>query len=226
MITGLIYLLVSVTLALLLSRLTSTREHEESGETETYGYSIQFGRFFLIAIVLAGLALAIVCMVWRPTGKGSYWVLPGFAFLGIGLPSLFYAYVSSYHVRIDATRIEVRSSFGRRSVDLATIAAIGVARGKGVDMTLYGRDDRCLATIGGSVQDFESLLTTLERRTRSPDVMLYRAAGFVIEEKPNDPRVAWRPSKGPNASRRQGLILLAIVGVGILVIGLAVHMST
>jgi hypothetical protein len=117
MITGLTYLLVSLAVALLMPRLISTRGHDENGEAETYGYSIQFGRFFLVVIVLAGVALATACISWRPTGRGSAWVLPGFALLGVGIPSLFYAYVSSYRVRIDERQIEVHSAFGRRSVD-------------------------------------------------------------------------------------------------------------
>lgn len=226
MLTGLTCLLVTLTLSVLMPRLNATRGHDDSGGTETFSYSIRWSRFFLAAFVAAGLALAVACVVGRPAGRAHGWLVPAIGLVGVGFVGLFYVHVSSYRVRVDAERIEVRNAFRSRSVELATIAAIGVARGRGVDLTLYGRDDRCLATIGGSVQDFESLLATLERRTRSPDVMLYRAQGFVIEEKPNDPHAAWRSSKGPRASRRKALTsLVLIVSIAALVVGVASHLT-
>ena len=215
MTTGLTYLLVSVILALMMPFLTSGRGHDERGDTETYRYSILFGRLFLVVIVLAGVALAAACISWTPTGKGAAWVLPGFAILGVGLPALGHAYVSSYRVCIDSSRIEVRSVVGRRSVELSAIASIAVRRRRGVDLVLHTRDGRRLASIGGSVQDFDALLATLERRTRSLDVMLYRTAGFGCEEKPNDPHLAWRPSKGPRTLVRDMLAPYAVICVAV-----------
>ena len=224
MLAGLTPLVVSLALAVLLPFLTATQGHDATGDTETYRYSIRLERLFLAAIVVAGGALAAACTVVEPARRLPGWVLPAAGLLAIGFIGIFQRYVSSYRVRIDAAVIRVSSAFGSRSVELAAIAAIGVARGRGVDLTLYGRDERCLATIGGSIQDFDSLLATLERRTRSPDVMLYRATGFDIEEKPNDPRSAWRPSRGPAASRRRGWAGLAIiVAVVVLVIGWALY---
>ena len=221
---GLTALVVSLVLAVLLPWLTSPRGHDADGDTETYRYSTLLGHFFLGVIVLAAVALAIACTVSRPTGRLPAWVLPAAGAAGIACIGLFRLHVVSYRVRIDATRIEARSAFGGRSVELAAIAAIGVARGRGVDLTLYARDDRRLATIGGSIQDFDALLATLERRTRSPDVTLYRAAGFAIEEKPNDPHAAWRPSQGPAASRRLGGSWLVILVAAVIVAWIA-HVS-
>ncbi len=219
MTTGLIYLLASVVLASVLPRLAAARGHDEHDDAETYRYSIALERGLFALVILAGVTVAVVFLARPPAVDGNAWARHALSVLGVGLPALVHAFVFSYRVRIDARRIDVGSAFGRRSVELAAIASIVMARGRGADLVLYGRDGRRLATIGGSIQDVDSLLATLELRTRSADVMLYRSMGLGCEEKPNDPHAAWRPSKGLRAHTRALLTQYAsvaiIVGLGV-----------
>jgi len=89
-------------------------------------------------------------------------------------------------------------------------------RGKGVDYWLFSPAGQCIAKIGGSVQNFNSLQDDVELGTRSKKVMLYdfdTLRGW--QERANDPDDDWRKSKGPPLirDRKRRVNIMIVIGV-------------
>ena len=102
---------------------------------------------------------------------------------------------------MDSRGVTVVSLFRVRRIEFADIGEIATVRGRGVDNYLYSPDHKCLAKLGGSIDDFDSLKDDVEYATRSRNVMLYDldpARGW--QERINEPNDMWRDSNG---SRRR-----------------------
>jgi hypothetical protein len=98
-------------------------------------------------------------------------------------------------------------------------------RGKGVDYWLFSSNDKCIAKIGGSVQDFESLQDDVELGTRSKKVMLYDFETFQgWRERANEPDGEWQKSQGPPLirDRNRRLNIEMVIG-GLLVAALIAY---
>jgi hypothetical protein len=220
------FLAVSLVIAnVILFRAYSKRR--DQGENSVYRYSKTFGTFFLFMIpVFAGMEV----FIWYsdsspPQGLGL--VIFGASAVGmVGLPVFGFAYVQRYRVGVDPRGITVTSLFKVRFIAFNDIAAIATLRGKGVDYWLFARNNRCIAKIGGSVQDFDSLQDEVEFATRSKKVMLYDWQTFQgWRERANDPADDWRKSAGPplirDRNRRVNIEMIAgavVVGMVVLVL--------
>lgn len=113
----------------------------------------------------------------KPSERASIVNVAGFAAWWVCILGLFvlaYFYFDRYRVQIDDHALTIKSIFGRRVFQLASVAQIAVLRGRATDLMLFDRDDRVLVKLGGSLQDFDSFLSTLKLRTRSPRVMLFK----------------------------------------------------
>jgi Bacterial PH domain len=199
---------------------------EQTEEDHSYRYSRTFGKFFLFMIpVFAGMAFIIYSSDSKPPEGSGLAVFSVFAVAMVGFPILGYAYVTRYRVSVDARGITVVSLFRNRFVAFSDIAAIATMRGKGVDYWLFSPNDRCIAKIGGSVQNFESLQDDVELGTRFKKVMLYDFETFQgWREKANDSDDEWRKSEGPPLirDRNRRLNIEMVIG-GVLVAALIAY---
>jgi hypothetical protein len=112
-----------------------------------------------------------------------------------------------------------------RFIAFNDIAAIATLRGKGTDYWLFSLNGRCMAKIGGSVQDFSSLQDDVELATRSKQVILYDWSTFEgWQERANDPHSDWRKSEGPPSirDRNRRLDIEMVIG-GLLVASLVAY---
>jgi hypothetical protein len=199
-------------------------QRNSSGEEEhVYRYSKTFGKFFLFMIpVMMGMVFGIYSSYSKPPEGSGLAVFSVFALAMVAFPVFGYAYVARYRVSVDSPGVTVRSLFRKRFIAFSDIAAIATMRGKGVDYWLFSFNDRCIAKIGGSVQDFESLQDDVELGTRSRLVMLYDWETFQgWRERINDADGQWRKSEGPPLirDRNQRLNVEMIIG-GLLVAAL------
>lgn len=223
------YLLTSLTLAILLPFLLSGSGHEQIGDSAIYRYPKGVCRFFLYIIPVYGALLTYVYTKMTPMERDAnssmaYMCMAG---LFVGLPILAYFYFDRYRVEIDGRAVTVRSIFGGKVIPLNSLAQIVVVTGRATDLFLFDGNDKIVAKFGGSLQDFESFLGCLELHTQSSQVLLYRnGAKQGWEQRVNDGRSQWEPSKGPlyfRATARRGGIILV---VGCLLIAIAVILST
>jgi hypothetical protein len=219
MVTALTYLFTSLTLVFLLPLLRRGSGHEEVGEVKIYRYSKNINRFFLLLIPL----LAVVATVFSPFPLGqpnsNFIAFAVFAIFTISLPTLLYLYFSSYRVRIDSAAIEILSIFGNKLISFQLVSQIATYSHKSVDLWLYDATDKTLAKIGGSLQDFDLLLSDVERHTRSPNVIRFVGDAYSgWKERPNTLPYHWKSSQGPvswqNINRRVwfGITALALGG--------------
>jgi hypothetical protein len=194
--------------------------NEQTEEEHVYRYSKTFGKFFLFMIPLfAGIAFIIYSSDSKPPEGSGFAVFSVFAFAMVGFPIFGYAYATRYGVSVDARGITVFSLFRNRFVAFSDIAAIATMRGKGVDYWLFSSNDKCIAKIGGSVQNFESLQDDVELGTRSKKVMLYDFETFQgWRERVNDPDGEWRKSEGPPLIRDRNRRLNVEMVIGALLV--------
>lgn len=136
-----------------------------------------------------------------------------------------YAYATRYQVSVDPLGVTVKSLFRVRFIAFTDIAAIATMRGKGIDYWLFSPSGQCIAKIGGSVQDFESLRDDIEVGTRSKDVMVYDYETLSRwQERVNNPNDEWRKSEGPPLirDRNRRLDVEMVIG-GLLVAALVAY---
>lgn len=127
--------------------------------------------------------------------------------------------MARYRVGTDPRGITVTSLFRVRSIPFTDIAAIATIRGKGVDYWLFSPNGQCIAKIGGSVQNFDSLQDDVELGTRSKKVMLCDLESLRgWQERTNDPADDWRKSKGPPLIRDRNRRINIMMVIGILLI--------
>jgi hypothetical protein len=200
--------------------------NEQTDEEHVYRYSKTFGKFFRFMIpVFAGVAFIIYSSDSKPPEGSGLAVFSVFAVAMVGLPIFGYAYATRYRVSVDGRGMTVVSLFRNRFVAFSDIAAIATMRGKGVDYWLFSSDDKCIAKIGGSVQNFESLQDEVELGTRSKKVMLYDFETFQgWRERVNEPDGEWRKSQGPPLirDRNRRLNIEMVIG-GLLVAALIAY---
>jgi hypothetical protein len=176
--------------------------------------------------VMAGWMFIIWSSDSRPPQGLGLVIFGTFAVGMVGLPVFGFAYVQRYRVSVDPRGITVTSLFRVRFIAFSDIAAIATMRGKGIDYWLFSSNGRCIAKIGGSVQNFESLQHEVEFATRSKKVMLYEWQTLQgWRERVNDPADEWRKSEGPplirDRNRRVNIEMIAgglLVGVVVFVL--------
>jgi hypothetical protein len=203
-----------------------SHSREQSDEEGVYRYSKTFDKFFLFMVpVFAGMAFIIYSSDSKPPEGSGLVVFCVFAVAMVGFPVFGLAYVQRYRVRVDLRGITITSLFRARFIAFGDIAAIATMRGKGVDYWLFSLNGRCIAKIGGSVQNFESLQDDVELGTRSKRVMLYDFETFQgWRERVNDPADEWRKSEGPPLirNRNRRLNIEMVIG-GLLVTAFAAY---
>jgi hypothetical protein len=194
-----------------------SQSREQIDEQNVYRYSKTFGAFFLFMTpVFAGMAFT------PPEGLGLV-IFSVFAVALVGFPVFGYGYVKRYRVSVDTRGITVTSLFRVRFIAFQNIAAIATMRGKGVDYWLFAANDQCIAKIGGSVNDFDSLQDDVEFATRSKKVMLYEWGTFQgWRERANDPADDWRKSEGPPLIRNRNRRVNIEMVVGAVFVGAVV----
>jgi hypothetical protein len=199
---------------------------EQSDEEGIYRYPKAFGKFFLFMIPVFA---AMFFFIWSSDSKPPEGIgLVVFSIFGIamvGLPVFGYLYVAGYRVCTDPRGITVTSLSRVRFIPFTDISSIATVRGRGIDYWLFSPDGRCIAKIGGSIQDFDSLQDDVEFATRSRNVMLYEFEGFRgWRERANDPDDDWRTSKGPPLIRDRNRRVGIMTAIGFLLIAaLAVY---
>jgi hypothetical protein len=218
------FLAVSLVIANVILFRGFSQSRDQIGEEGVYRYSKTFGKFFLFMIpVFAGMDIFIWFSDSSPPHGIGLVIFSAFAIAIVGLPVFGYAYVARYGVSVDSRGITITSLFRVRFVSFADIAAIATLRGKGVDYWLFSSDGRCIAKIGGSVQNFESLQDEVEFATRSKKVMLYDWQTFQgWRERANDPADEWRKSEGPPLIRDRNRRVNIEMIVGAVLVGAVV----
>jgi hypothetical protein len=222
MIVGLTYVLTSLMLAFILPRLHGDQSHEQVGESAIYRYSKKWGKLFLIMIPVM---TAIMFSIWftdpHPPHGIALIVSSAIWAAMVGVPVFGYEYAARYRIIVDNRGVTVVSLFRVRRIEFANIGEIATVRGRGVDYYLFSPDHKCLAKLGGSVDDFDSLKDDVEHATRSSKVMLYNldpALGW--QERMNEPNDMWRDSKGPRLLRDGEHRANIMMVIGGLLIGL------
>ena len=215
------FLAVSLVIANIILFRGFSQNREQNEQDGVYRYSKFFSKFFLFMIpVFAGMDF----FIWfsdssPPQGLGLV-IFGAFAIVIVGFPVFGYAYVARYRVRVDPRGIEVTSLLRVRFISFSDIAAIATMRGKGVDYWLFSPDGQCIAKIGGSVQDFDSLQGDVEFATRSKKVMLYDWQTFQgWRERANDANDDWRKSEGPPIIRDRNRRVNIEMIVGAVLVG-------
>ena len=223
MIVGLTAMLVPLALALLLPCLRAARDADV---VESWRYPRRMCKFFLYAVPFLCAMMAFVYSTFRP-GHPRGVELAVFLPIAIGFPAmalLAYVYFDSYRVRLDDLAVIVGTTFGTKRVELQPLAEIWLVEGRGNrDLTLRDASSRAMIHFDGSLTAFDELLFELERRTRSPDVRIFKSgpsAGWM--EKENLPNSVWRPSQGPDAARKTARRTLVILIAGAILIAAGV----
>jgi hypothetical protein len=219
---------IAVSLAIANTMVLKAYSHsrEQNEEDHVYRYSRTFGKFFLFMIpVMAGMMFFMWSTDPHPLRGGELVAFGMASGVFIGLPVFGYAFVIRYRVSVDNRGITVASVFMVRFIAFSDIAAIATMRGKGTDYWLYSVNGRCIAKIGGSVQDFSSLQDDVELATRSKQVILYDWNTFQgWRERANDAHGDWRKSEGPPSirDRNRRLNIEMVIG-GLLVAALVAY---
>jgi hypothetical protein len=223
-IVGLTYILASLTLAIILPLLHGEQSHEQVGESAIYRYSKKWGKLFLFMIpVMAGIMFWVWFTDPHPPHGVALIVFSAIWAAIVGVPVFGYEYAERYRIIVDSRGVTVVSLFRVRRIEFADIGEIATVRGRGVDYYLFSPDHKCVAKLGGSVDDFDSLKDDVEHATRSRKVMLYDldpALGW--QERINEPNDMWRDSKGPRLLRDGEHRARIMMVIGGLLIGLLV----
>lgn len=223
MIVGLTAVLVPLTLAILLPYL---RADADGDVGDDWRYPRRMCKFFLYAVPFFCAMMVFVYSTFRP-GHPRGVELAVFLPIAIAFPAmalLAYFYFHSYRVRLDDLAITRRTIFGTKRVELQALAEIWLVEGRGNrDLTLRTTSSRVMIHFDGSLTAFDELLFEIERRTRSPNVRVFRSAPATgWTEKDNLPNSVWRPSQGPVASRRTARQTLVILIAGAFLIAAGV----
>jgi hypothetical protein len=218
MIVGLTFILASLTLAIILPLLRGDQSHEQVGDSAVYRYSKKWGKLFLFMIpAMAGIMFSVWFTDPHPPHGVALIVFSAIWAAIVGVPVFGYEYTDRYRIIADSQGVTVVSLFKVRRIEFADIGEIATVRGRGVDYYLFSPDHKCLAKLGGSVDDFDSLKDDVEHGTRSRKVMLYDLDPRLgWQERANDPNDMWRASKGPRWLRdgeRRGMIMMLIGGL-------------
>jgi hypothetical protein len=215
MVVGLTFILTSLTLAIILPLLHGDQSHEQVGESTIYRYSKRWSKLFLFMIpVMAGIMFSIWFTDPHPPHGVALIIFSAIWAAIVGVPVFGYEYAARYRIIVDSRGVTVVSLFGVHRIEFADIGEIATVRGRGVDYYLFSPEHKCLAKLGGSVDDFDSLKDDVEHATRSRKLMLYDldpALGW--QERINDPDDMWRDSKGPRYLRdgeHRGVIMMVI----------------
>jgi hypothetical protein len=218
------FMVVSLVIANVILFKRFSKNSQQSEEEHVYRYSKTFGKFFLFMIpVFVGMAF-IIWFSGSKTPEGSDLVVfSAFGVVMVGFPIFGYAYATRYRVSVDPRGITLVSLFTNRFIAFTEIAAIATMRGKGVDYWLFSLEGKCIAKIGGSAQDFESLQDDVELGTRSKKVMVYDWGTFQgWRERVNDSDDDWRKSEGPPLIRDRNRRVNIMMVIGLLLIALLV----
>jgi hypothetical protein len=222
------FLAVSLVIAdvILFRGFSSSSGQNEEEHVHVYRYSRTVGKCFLFMIpVFAGMALIIYSSHSKPPKASGLVVFSLLAIAMVAFPIFGYAYAMRYRVIVDTRGITIVSVFRSRFFAFSDIAAVATMRGRGVDYWLFSASNRCIAKIGGSVQDFSSLQDDVELATRSKQVTLYdfeTLRGW--QERVNDGNDNWRKSAGPPSirARNRRLNVEMVIG-GFLVAALVAY---
>jgi hypothetical protein len=225
MVTGMTYILTSLTLAILMPLLLAGSGHTEVCGVSTYRYPKRVCWFFLGALPIYGAMGAFIFSTMSPQDRGSVAGVAAFATVWaciLGLIVFAYFYFDRYRAEIDDHLLTIKSPFGRKVIELAGVAQIAVLRGRATDLMLFDADHHVLAKLGGSLQDFDSFLSQLKLHTRSPRVMLYKwDQSGEWREAVNSGAEHWVDSEGPKRFRDMNRHVKYILIIGILLIALA-----
>lgn len=226
MVTGMTYILISLTLAILMPLLLAGTGHVEIDGVSTYRYPKRVCWFFLGALPFYGAMGLFIFSTMSPQERGSVANVAVFSTTWtciLGLIVFAYFYFDRYRVQIDDHTIAIKSLFGRKVFELARVAQIAVLRGRATDLMLFDEDDHVLVKLGGSLQDFDSLLSELKLHTRSSRVMLYKwDQSGEWREAVNSGIEHWVHSDGPKRFRDMNRHMKYILMVGFLLIALTV----
>jgi len=225
MVTGMTYILTSLTLAILMPLLLVGSGHEEVSGVSTYRYPKRVCWFFLGALPFCGALGIFIFSTMSPQERTSVANVAAFGTTWaciLGLIVSAYFYFDRYRVQIDDHLLIIKSPFGRKVLELTSLAQIAVLRGRATDLILFNQDNRVLAKLGGSLQDFDSFLSELKLRTRSPQVRLYKwDQSGQWKETANIGAEHWVDSDGPKRFRDVNRHVKYILIIGILLIGAA-----
>jgi hypothetical protein len=225
MFTGMTYMLTSLTLAILMPLLLAGSGHQEIGEVATYRYPKGVCWFLLGALPVYGAMGIFIFSTMSPQDKASVPNVLAFSIFWTCILALIlfaYFYFDRYRIQIDDRLLTITSPFRKKIISLTSVAQIAVLRGQATDLMLFGEDDHLLVKLGGSLQDFESFLSQLMLRTRSPQVTLFKwdQSGKWYEAI-NSGSEHWIDSKGPKRFRDMNRHLKYILIIGIPLIALA-----
>jgi hypothetical protein len=224
--TGITYILTSLTLAILLPFLLAGSGHEQIDDAAMYRYPKRACRFLLCLIPVYLVLMAVIYTKMTPSERMADGSVTSMCMLGImlvGFPILGYFYLDRYRVAVGNRSVTIKTIFRFRVIPLESIAQIVMVTERATDLFLFDGNNKVVAKFGGSLQDFESFLDTLEVHTRSSQVMLYRGiAGRGWKERVNDGSGLWVTSKGPAYFRAMGRREGIILGVGLSLIAIAI----
>lgn len=219
MFTALTYLMTSLTLAILLPWAMAGSGHERFGDVGIYRYPKNVARVFLL---LMPVYMALLGFVVLRDFRDDAFAANAFAYgtiaaVLLALLTLAYLYFNRYRVQIGAEALSICNIFHVKTVPLGQVAFMTSVRDKSECLAIYDASSVVLAKVYGSLQDFDGARCDIERFTRSPRVMLYRATPGLLrlnwQEKANDASGLWVESRGPGslaqAERRSGWLLAA-----------------
>ncbi len=194
-----------------------------------YQYAREYRSVFLFGIpVFVGMLVVIAFSDRQPPHGTGLIEFSAMAIAVLSMPLLGYAYARRYRVTVDARGVTVRSLFRTKFVAFSEISAIATLRGRGgVDYCLYASSGACIAKIGGSVENFESLQFDVESGVQSKLVTLYEwdlLHGW--QQRTNAPQDDWRNSAGPELIRdrnRRINIEMLVGAVLVVTVALYVH---
>ena len=225
MFTGMTYILTSLTLAIVMPLLLVGSGHEEVAGVSIYRYPKRVCWFFLGALPLYGAMGVFIFSTMSPQERTSVANVAAFGTAWtcvLGLIVAAYFYFDRYRVLIDDHLLTIKSPFGRKVLELASVAQIAVLSGRATDLMLFNEDNRVLVKLGGSLQDFDSFLSELKLRTRSPQVKLYKwDQSGRWQEAVNSGAEHWVDSDGPKRFRDMNRHVKYILIIGISLIGVA-----
>jgi hypothetical protein len=225
MVTGMTYILTSLTLAILMPLLLVGSGHEEIGGVSTYRYPKRVCWFFLGALPFYGVMGIFIFSTLSPKERTSVANVTAFGTAWtciLGLIVSAYFYFDRYRLQIDDHLLTIKSPFGRKVLELASVSQIAVLRGRATDLMLFNQENRVLAKLGGSLQDFDSFFSELKQRTRSPQVRLYKwDQSGQWKETANNGAEHWIDSDGPKRFRDMNRHVKYILIIGISLVGAA-----
>jgi len=169
------YLLTALTVWALLV-IAGRQRHQGSGDVEVFRYPAVYRYFFAGSVpffVLAGLYSTV--LGGRPPhpfpGEWIFSAITCSVFCALGLYG--YLWMSRYSILVSGISISVRSVFTARSFTADQIQSITVLNGyRGArDVFLRDADGRLLMRVGGTIEDFDELVSLLRAKTKGRDVV-------------------------------------------------------